>query len=109
MELAQGHPANAGREFGGRRGAMGDREHAKLAAWCTVATHVPRKAWPQSGGLVGEQPGEAWRFAAIGGQSDRVANGAARVHQTENCRCYSGKMTRAANKLDDLMADLAEG
>jgi hypothetical protein len=89
---------------------MGDREDAKLAAWrAAAAARVPRKARPQSGGLVGAQPRGARRFAAAGGHSYRTADGAARIHQTGNCRWFSGKMTRAADKLDDPMANLAEG
>jgi hypothetical protein len=75
---------------------MGDTEDARRAA----ATHVPRSAWPQSGGLVGERPGEAMSFAAAGGHSYRAANRVARFRQTENCRDFSGKMTRAATKLN---------
>jgi hypothetical protein len=87
---------------------MGDREDAKLAAWGAAAARVPRKARPQSGGLAGAQPGGTRRFAATG-HSYRTADCAARIHQTGNCRYLSGKMTRAADKLDDPMADLAEG
>jgi hypothetical protein len=88
---------------------MGDTEDAKLAAWRAAATRVPRNARPQSGGLVGAQPHGARRFAAARGHSYRTADCAARIHQTGNCRCFSVKMTRAADKLDDPMADLAEG
>ena len=82
---------------------MGDRDDARLAAW--PATHLPRKAWPQSGGLVGAQPVEAMSFAPAGGHSFRAANRVARVRQTENGGDFSGKMTRAANTLD--VADVA--
>ena len=84
---------------------MGDREDARLPAW--PATHLPRNAWPQSGGLVGAQPVEAMSFAPAGRHSYRAANRVARVHQTENGRDFSGKMTRAANNLD--VADVAGG
>jgi hypothetical protein len=58
--------------------------------------------------LVGEQPYEDRSFAAVAGQTYRTANRTASVDRTEHFRYFSGKMTRAANKGDDLMADLAE-
>jgi hypothetical protein len=82
---------------------MGDIEDARHAA----ATHVPRNAWPQSGVLEGERPGEAMSLAPAGGHSYRAANRVARLRRTGNCRDFSGKMTRAATKLD--VADVAEG
>ena len=82
---------------------MWDTEDARRAA----ATDVPRNAWPQSGGLVRERPGEAMSLAAAGGHCYRAPNRGARVRQTENCRDFSGKMTRAATKLD--VADVTEG
>jgi hypothetical protein len=88
---------------------MGDREDAKLAAWCAAAAPVPRNARPQSGGLAGAPPRGARRFAAAGGHSFRTLDCAARIHQSGNPRRFSGKMTRAADKLDGPMADLAEG
>jgi hypothetical protein len=88
---------------------MGDREDAKLVAWRGAATDVPRNARPQSGGLVGARPGKPRKLAAVGGHSYRMANRAARAHQTENRRYFSGKMTRAANTRDEPTADLADG
>jgi hypothetical protein len=80
---------------------MRDREDARLAAQRGPATHVPPNAWTHSGGSADEQPGEAVSFGAAGGQSYRAADRDARVRQTGNGRNFSGKMTRAANKLDD--------
>jgi hypothetical protein len=79
---------------------MGGREDARLAAWRAAATHVWRKAWRQLGGL--EQSGKTISTAVAGGHSYRAPNCVARVRQTKNDRDFSGKMTRAANKLDVL-------
>jgi hypothetical protein len=87
---------------------MGDREDAKLAMRHAIATLTSQNAWLQSGGLVGERPGEAARFRAEGDQGDR-ANCAARLHRGDNRRHVSGKMTRAGHKLNQVLVEFAKG
>ncbi len=87
---------------------MGDGDDEKLAVWRAMATHMRQNARLPSGGLVGEQPGQARKFSAGGDRRDQ-ANCAVRVHQADNRRYVNGKITRAGRKLGHLMAELAEG